>query len=113
MIGYMIDDSKMEPHACRSAQSYVDAIKSGQSATVSIPTAMSEVSGTVSSVDTTHCAPRATACKVFRVVISVNNASGTLTKGMTATATVNTAGSAGHGISRGFRHARDTAGKRR
>ena len=92
VIGYMIDDSKME-FTLPFSSAYVDSIKSGQSATVSIPTAMSEVSGTVSSVDTTLRATEE-GVQVFRVVISVNNASGTLTKGMTATATVS-AGSAG------------------
>ena len=47
VIGYMIDDSKME-FTLPFSSAYVDSIKSGQSATVSIPTAMSEVSGTVS-----------------------------------------------------------------
>lgn len=89
VIGYMIDDSKMNLTLTFSSV-YVNAIKSGQSATVSIPSAMSEVSGTVSSVDTTQRVS-GDGVKVFRVVISVNNSSGTLTKGMTATATVNTA----------------------
>ena len=52
VIGYMIDDSKMNLTLSFSS-AYVGSIKSGQSATVSIPSAMSEVSGTVSSVDTT------------------------------------------------------------
>ena len=88
VIGYMIDDSDMDLTLEFSA-AYVNAIKSGQSATVSIPSAMSEVSGKVSSVDTTE---RVTdeGVKVFRVVISVDNSGGTLTKGMTATATVST-----------------------
>lgn len=88
VIGYMIDDSKMNLTLSFSS-AYVNSIRSGQSATVSIPSAMSEVTGTVSSVDTTQRVS-SDGVKVFRVVISVNNSSGTLTKGMTATATVNT-----------------------
>lgn len=91
VIGYMVDDSTMKLSLYFSS-AYINDIQPGQSATVSIPAAMSEVTGSVSSVEKTE---RVTTegVKVFRVVISVNNA-GTLTKGMSATATVS-AGSAG------------------
>lgn len=85
VIGYMVDDSTMKLSLYFSS-AYINDIQPGQSATVSIPAAMSEVTGSVSSVEKTE---RVTTegVKVFRVVISVNNA-GTLTKGMSATATV-------------------------
>ena len=91
VIGYMVDDSTMKLSLYFSS-AYINDIQPGQSATVSIPAAMSEVTGSVSSVEKTE---RVTTegVKVFRVVISVNNA-GTLTKGMSATATVS-AGNAG------------------
>ena len=53
VVGYMIDDSKMKL-TLEFSTTYSGSIQSGQSATVSIPSAMSEVSGTVSSVDTTR-----------------------------------------------------------
>ena len=91
VIGYMVDDSTMKLSLYFSS-AYINDIQPGQSATVSIPAAMSEVTGSVSSVEKTE---RVTTegVKVFRVVISVDNA-GTLTKGMSATATVS-AGNAG------------------
>lgn len=91
VIGYMVDDSTMKLSLYFSS-AYINDIQQGQSATVSIPAAMSEVTGSVSSVEKTE---RVTTegVKVFRVVISVDNA-GTLTKGMSATATVS-AGNAG------------------
>ena len=91
VIGYMVDDSTMKLSLYFSS-AYINDIQPGQSATVSIPAAMSEVTGSVSSVEKTE---RVTTegVKVFRVVISVNNA-GTLAKGMSATATVS-AGNAG------------------
>lgn len=91
VIGYMVDDSKMNLSLYFSS-AYINDIKSGQSATVSIPSAMSQISGSVSSVEKTEKIS-AEGVKLFRVVISMKNP-GTLTKGMTATATVS-AGSAG------------------
>ena len=91
VIGYMVDDSEMSLSLFFSS-AYINDIQSGQSATVSIPSAMSEISGTVSSVEKTERVS-SDGVKVFRVVISMDNP-GTLTKGMTATATVS-AGSAG------------------
>lgn len=87
VIGYMVDDSKMNLSLYFSS-AYINNIKSGQSATVSIPSAMSEISGSVSSVEKTEKIS-AEGVKVFRVVISMKNP-GTLTKGMTATATIST-----------------------
>ena len=87
VIGYMVDDSKMKLSLYFST-AYRNAIKSGQTATVSIPSAMSEVTGTVSSVEQSEKIS-ADGVKMFRVEITLNNP-GTLTKGMTATATVST-----------------------
>lgn len=87
VIGYMVDDSKMNLSLYFSS-AYINDIQTGQSATVSIPSAMSEVSGTVSSVEKTEKIS-SEGVKMFRVVISMTNA-GTLTKGMMATATVST-----------------------
>lgn len=91
VIGYMVDDSKMILSLYFSS-AYMNNIQSGQSATVSIPSAMSEISGTVSSVEKSEKIS-ADGVKMFRVVISMQNP-GTLTKGMAATATVS-AGDAG------------------
>ncbi|MGO5029864.1 HlyD family efflux transporter periplasmic adaptor subunit [Candidatus Agathobaculum pullicola] len=91
VIGHMVDDSKMTLSLYFSS-SYINDIQSGQSATVSIPSAMSEVPGTVSSVEKSEKIS-ADGVKMFRVVISMQNP-GTLTKGMVATATIS-AGSAG------------------
>lgn len=88
VIGYMVDDSTMKLSLYYSA-AYANAIKSGQTATVSIPAAMSSVSGTVSSVESAQRIST-DGVKMFRVVLSVKNP-GTLTKGMLATATISTA----------------------
>lgn len=91
VIGYMVDDSTMNLSLYFSS-AYINDIQTGQAATVSIPSAMSEVNGSVSSVERTERVS-SDGVQVFRVVVSVDNP-GTLTKGMTATATVN-AGDAG------------------
>lgn len=88
VIGYMVDDSTMKLSQYFSS-AYRGDIQSGQTATVSIPSVMSEVSGTVSSVEQSEKIS-AEGVKMFRVEISVKNP-GTLTKGMTATATISTA----------------------
>ena len=88
VIGYMVDDSTMKLSQYFNA-AYRGAIQSGQTATVSIPSVMSEVSGTVASVEQSEQIS-AEGVNMFRVEISVKNP-GTLTKGMTATATVDTA----------------------
>lgn len=87
VIGYMVDDSKMTLSLYYSS-AYSGDIKSGQTATVSVPSAMSSVSGTVSSVENAQKISDE-GVKMFRVNISINNP-GTLTKGMLATATIST-----------------------
>lgn len=87
IVGYMVDDSKMKLSLYFSA-AYANDIKSGQTATVSVPSAMSSVSGTVSAVESAQKVS-AEGVKLFRVVISMDNP-GTLTKDMMATATIST-----------------------
>ena len=90
-LGYIVNDSQMKLSIYFSA-AYSGSIKAGQYASVSIPSAMSEVGGVVSSVESSsHIS--SDGVKLVRVNITVNNP-GTLTKGMAATATVN-AGTAG------------------
>ncbi len=86
VIGYMVNDRQMKLTLAFSAE-YARSIRTGQSATVSIASAMSEVSGTVSSVEAAQQIS-SEGVRVIRVGITVNNP-GSLTKGMTATATVN------------------------
>lgn len=87
VIGYMVNDRQMKLTLAFSAE-YARSIRTGQSATVSIASAMSEVSGTVLSVETAQQIS-SEGVRVIRVGITVNNP-GSLTKGMTATATINT-----------------------
>ena len=82
----MVNDRQMKLTLAFSAE-YARSIRTGQAATVSIASAMSEVSGTVSSVETTQQISSA-GVRVIRVGITVNNP-GSLAKGMTATATIN------------------------
>ena len=91
VIGYMVNDSQMKLTLQFSAE-YAKYIKQGQATSVSIPSAMSEVTGSVASVETAQQVS-SEGVRVIRVVVSVNNP-GSLTKGMSATATIN-AGSAG------------------
>ena len=86
VIGYMVNDRQMKLTLAFSAE-YARSIRTGQAATVSIASAMSEVSGTVSSVETAQQIS-SEGVRVIRVGITVNNP-GSLTKGMTATATIN------------------------
>ena len=86
VIGYMVNDRQMKLTLAFSAE-YARSIRTGQAATVSIASAMSEVSGTVSSVETAQQIS-SEGVRVIRVGIMVNNP-GSLTKGMTATATIN------------------------
>lgn len=86
-IGYMVDDGSMRL-ALYFSTAYSKDIKSGQAATVSIPSAMSEVAGTVSTIEQVQkISPEGVS--MFRVIISMKNP-GSLTKGMLATATVKT-----------------------
>lgn len=87
VIGNMVDDSSMKLSLYFS-YAYINDIKSGQTATVSIPSAMSSVTGKVSSVEQAQKISDE-GVKMFRVVISMSNP-GTLTKGMTATAMIST-----------------------
>lgn len=87
VIGSMVDDSQMTLPLYFS-YAYINDVKSGQTATVSIPSAMSTVTGKVDSIEKVQKVS-AEGVKLFRVVIRLSNP-GTLTKGMLATATINT-----------------------
>lgn len=87
VIGLMVDDSSLKLPVYFST-AYKGSISAGQSATVSIPSNMSTVTGSVSSVDSAEKIS-SDGVATFRVVISLSNP-GTLTKGMLATATVST-----------------------
>lgn len=80
IIGYMVDDSTMNLSLYYDAK-YADSIYEGQTANVSV--ASGTVSGTVSAVDKTSSG----GTDLIRVTIAVRN-EGSLTKGMTATATI-------------------------
>lgn len=86
-IGYMVDDGTMRL-ALYFSTAYKGEIKSGQTATVSIPSSMSTVSGTVASIESAEKVSDE-GVRMFRVIITMKNP-GTLTKGMTASATVST-----------------------
>lgn len=89
-IGSMVNDSTMKLSLYFS-YAYVDDIKAGQKATVSIPSAMSSIdNGQVDSVERVQKIS-SDGVKLFRVIVSLPNP-GTLTKGMTATATVSANG---------------------
>ncbi|MCQ5129844.1 HlyD family efflux transporter periplasmic adaptor subunit [Butyricicoccus faecihominis] len=88
VIGYMVDDSSMKLTLYFST-AYMSDIQSGQEATVSIPSAMSEVTGKVSSIEQAEKVS-AEGVKLFRAIITVDNP-GTLTDGMNATAVIKTA----------------------
>ncbi len=90
-IGYMVDDSQMKLSLYYNA-AYAGDIYAGQTATVSIPSTMDSITGTVSSVDATQRVSTEGA-KLIKVTVDMYNP-GTLTKGMSATATV-TAGENG------------------
>lgn len=98
IIGYMVNDSQMKLTLPFSAE-YARSIRKGQAATVSVASAMSEVRGSVSSVDPAQQITKE-GVRVVRVTITVNNP-GTLTKDMTATATVNTGSGAVYPASAG------------
>lgn len=85
-IGYMVDDSQMKLSLDYNA-TYADTIQEGQAATVSVPSTMSTVTGTVSEVDTTQRVS-SDGVQLIRVTVTMANPN-TLTKGMMATATVN------------------------
>lgn len=85
VIGYMVNDRQMKLTLAFSAE-YAAAFAPDRRPRY-LASAMSEVSGTVSSVETTQQISSA-GVRVIRVGITVNNP-GSLTKGMTATATIN------------------------
>lgn len=88
-IGTMIDDSYMKLTLYYS-YAYIDQVRQGQSATVSIPQTMASVEGTVEHVERIEkITPQGTV--LFEVTIRMKNP-GTLTKGMVATAAIHTDG---------------------
>lgn len=88
VLGTMVDDSTMRLSLYLN-YTYIDAVKSGAAATVSIPQSMSTVSGRVESVERVQKVSDDGAL-LFRVVISLKNP-GTLKKDMVATASITTA----------------------
>lgn len=86
-IATFVDDSKMKLNLFFS-RAYINDIKAGASANVSIPDSLSTVSGNVESVQNIEKIS-ADGSVLFKVTISMNNP-GTLTKDMIATATIKT-----------------------
>lgn len=89
LLGTIVDDSTMRLPLYYS-YAYIDQIKTGAAATVSIPSNMSTVSGRVESIDRIEKISD-DGTKLFRVIVTMNNP-GALKKGMTATASIATAG---------------------
>lgn len=87
-IATFVDDSKMKLDLFFST-AYINDIKAGASASVSIPDSLSTVSGTVESVQNIEKIS-SDGSVLFKVTMSMNNP-GTLTKDMIATATIKTA----------------------
>lgn len=81
----IVDDTKMKLELFFS-YAFIDQIKVGQSATVSIPAATTQVEGTVSAIEAVKKISTS-GSMLFKVVIEVENA-GTLTSEMTATASI-------------------------
>ena len=79
-IGRMVNDSQMQL-AVQFSSEYVKDIKAGQMATIS--TSVGQVSAVVSSIDS------ASGKGTFLVVLTVQNPSGALAQGTSATATIN------------------------
>ena len=79
-IGRMVNDSQMQL-AVQFSSEYAKDIKAGQTATIS--TSVGQVSAVVSSIDS------ASGKGTFLVVLTVQNPSGALTQGTSATATIN------------------------
>ncbi|MGE4549617.1 MAG: efflux RND transporter periplasmic adaptor subunit, partial [Intestinibacillus sp.] len=88
VLGTMVDDSTMRLPLYLN-YTYVDAVKPGASATVSIPQSMSTVAGKVESVERVQKISDDGAL-LFRAVVSLKNP-GTLKKDMVATASIATA----------------------
>ena len=88
VLGTLVDDSTMRLPLYFN-YTYLDAVKVGASATVSIPVSMSSVTGKVESIEKVQKVSDDGAM-LFRVIISLQNP-GTLKKDMVATASVSTA----------------------
>lgn len=87
-IATFVDDSKMKLDLFFS-RAYINDIKAGASASVSIPDSLSTVAGKVETVQNIEKIS-ADGSVLFKVTITLNNP-GTLTKDMIATATIKTA----------------------
>lgn len=89
VLATLVDDSRMKLVQYYS-YAYADQIKAGQSATISIPASMTTISGTVSEV---HMVERISAegTKLFEVDLVMNNP-GTLSAGVSASATMTVGG---------------------
>ena len=87
-IGTLVDDSVMKLPLYFS-YAYMGAIKRGAAANVSIPANMTTVTGTVDAVENVEKIS-ADGTRLFRVTVAIRNP-GALTKGMIATASVDTA----------------------
>lgn len=88
VLGTMVDDSAMRLPLYFN-YTYIDKIKTGASASVSIPASMSTVNGTVSEIERVQKISDDGAV-LFRVILKVPNP-GTLKKDMIATASISTA----------------------
>jgi len=88
-IARLVDDSKMKLELYFS-YAYKDSISVGQSAQVSVPATMSQLTGTVTSIDYINKVTPEGA-RLFRAVITVDNP-GALTAGMGASAVLRDAG---------------------
>ena len=88
-IATIVDDSKMKL-ALYFNNAYLDYIKKGMTAEVSIPQYMTSLSGTVTAIDNvSYISGEGTVC--FKATITVDNP-GSLTKGLEATATITSDG---------------------
>ena len=84
-IATIVDDSKMKL-ALYFNNSYMDYVKKGMSAEVSIPQYMTTLTGTVTAIDNvSYISGEGTVC--FKVTVTVDNP-GSLTQGLEATATI-------------------------
>ncbi len=90
-VGLLVDDSQMKLELYFS-YGYIEDIKAGMNATVSIPSSMTNVTGTVQSIEKIKKITQ-DGSLLFKVIIMMDNP-GTLTKDQIATATINTANGA-------------------
>lgn len=89
VLGTLVDDTNMRLELYYS-YAYIDKLKVGQSATISIPQTMGTVTGTVEKIERIEKISDEGG-RLFRAIISFRNP-GTLKAGMDATATVTTEG---------------------